>query len=595
MAAGSKPPIPLRNPTARLETWKEIAVYLRRDIRTVQRWEEAEGLPVHRQQHRRQGSVFAIPAELDEWVKRRTIPAGQSEPAASGAARVPMSVLPTPRLPRRRLWWMAAATAGVLAVVSIVSINLRFGAAPRARTVAVLPFLDESAGHDLEYLADGLTEQIIDTLSTVPTLRVVARTSVFEYKRKARDVRVIGRQLGADFIMEGSIRRSGDTLRVSVDLNRASDGLRVWSQNWNVKQTDLFASEDEIAGSVARHLEPRDLVRPSLSRKVVDPNAFDAYLAGKYQFSQFAPGSMHRAELKFREAVALQPDFAPAWAALVETLFHQIDDTDSDPRAVMPAAKEAALRAVQLDDSSGEAHTALGIVRLHYDWDWQAAELEFHRAMQLLPGSGYVRHWYAHVLTVQGKIADAIGEMKQALALDPLSAILNEDLVALYHESGRLDLAISQMKHALELQPDDAEAQAVLAIMLQEVGDAPAARKAALSLMQEPPNDPAISAYLVLYDAQAGDAAGARTALQKLEQTPINRLDPLLMAAIYHVLRQDELAVNWLETAFREHRPELVFVGALPHMPVCSPQFASLLQRMHLRRSEFVEQLHDCR
>lgn len=151
------------------------------------------------------------------------------------------------------------------------------------------------------------------------------------------------------------------------------------------------------------------------------------------------------------------------------------------------------------------------------------------------------------------------------------------------------------MKHALELQPDDAEAQAVLAIMLQEVGDAPAARKAALSLMQEPPNDPAISAYLVLYDAQAGDAAGARTALQKLEQTPINRLDPLLMAAIYHVLRQDELAVNWLETAFREHRPELVFVGALPHMPVCSPQFASLLQRMHLRRSEFVEQLHDCR
>ena len=155
---------------------------------------------------------------------------------------------------------------------------------------------------------------------------------------------------------------------------------------------------------------------------------------------------MSKAELKFRNAIALQPDYAAFWAAFLDALFHEVDEGEADARTTMPKAKEAALRAVALDDNSGEAHMALGIIRLHYDWDWDAAEREFDTATRLLPGSGYVRHWRAHLLSVQGRVPEAIAEMKSALALDPLSPMINGDLVMLYHSSHQFRLAVSQMR-----------------------------------------------------------------------------------------------------------------------------------------------------
>ncbi len=424
----------------RLDSWKEIAAYLGREIRTVQGWEKNEGLPIHRHQHSKQGSVFAFRSELDTWREARKI---------SADAPVPAEAAPSSRKPPA--WTIIAAMCVVIAGISGYFVwKNRVATSDIPSSLVVLPFADISAQHDQDYFVDGLTEEIIDALSRVPNLRVVARTSAFAFKGKANDIREIGKQLDVAAVLEGSVRKAGDKLRITAQLNRVSDGTHLWSRTYDRDLRDVFDLQHEISQAIANELRAGNV---PARRGTADLEAYQRYQEGRYFFNQQEPASYHKAIERYQQAIMLDPKFALAYAGLADAWAYLAENTVEAPREVMPKAKEAAEKAVALDEGLAEAHTSLGMVKLDYEYDRDGAQREFQRALQINPGSGWVHHWYAHSLETQGKLDDAMKEMRLALSLDPLSLVFYWDVSSEFLEAGRFDEALTTLHKAEELFP----------------------------------------------------------------------------------------------------------------------------------------------
>jgi len=280
----------------RLESWKEIAAYLGREVRTVQLWEKSEGLPVHRQQHAKQGSVYAFKPELDAWrAARKTAPVEKIKP-------------------RPILLWGGIAAAVLLLIIGA---SFYFRKTPETiSSIVVLPFVDFSPQHDQEYFSDGLTEEIIDALSRVPNLRVVARTSAFVFKGRNNDIREIGRQLNVGAVLEGSVRKDGDKLRITAQLNRASDGTHLWSRTYDRQLRDIFAVQRDISQAIANQLRAGPVPLRDSPR---DLEAWRLYQEGHYFFNQFqVPESNYKAIERYQQAIAREPNFALAYAGMAD-------------------------------------------------------------------------------------------------------------------------------------------------------------------------------------------------------------------------------------------------------------------------------------
>jgi TolB-like protein/Tfp pilus assembly protein PilF len=537
----------------RLDSWKEIASYLGREVRTAQGWEKTEGLPVHRHRHARQGSVYAFRSELDAWQRARQ---GHPEPPPQAA-------------PLRRSRWSGALLIAGSVVLSVLVVSILASHHPLTHaeggtpsSIVVLPFLDLSPQKDQEYFSDGLTEEIIDALSRVPDLRVVARTTAFAFKGKPADIRQIGRQLNVGAVLEGSVRKSGDELRITAQLNRVVDGYHLWSRTYDRHLRDVFAVQSEISQAISDQLRAGPIPHRERTENL---EAYRLYQEGRYLFNQFQPpDSDYKAIERYRRAIRLDPNFAAAYAGVADAYAYLAENFVVAPREVMPKALIAAERAVALDDSSAEAHTSLGIVKLDYDRDREGAEREFLRAMRLNPGSGYTHHWYAHSLEAQGRLPEAMREMRAALDLDPLDIPINWDVASELLWSGRYEEALQLARKAGDLFPSVSVFQYMETEAEYGKADWQAAHSTVEKLRKKSPElaaDPVFMSMFGVDAARQGRRAEATAILDRLETLRLKQyVEPFLAIELCSALKDDGRLRLWLQRADQERSSMFVYL-----------------------------------
>ena len=549
---------PTGGPTDRLDSWKEIAAYLGREVRTVQGWEKTEGLPVHRHQHARLGSVYAFQSELDVWRAARR-PAAGTEPA----------VEPDPPQARVLSGWRAAAAAVVCSVL-ILGAGLALWQKGRSTaaggipsSIVVLPFLDLSPERNQEYFSDGLTEEIIDTLTRVPNLRVVARTSAFAFKGKPADIRRIGQQLNVAAVLEGSVRKAGDQLRITAQLARVSDGYHLWSHTYDRRLKDIFAVQREISQAIADQWRAGEVPRRGGPR---DLETWHLYQEGRYFFNRFEPpDSDWKAIERYRQALARDPGFAQAYAGIADAYAYLAENFAMAPREVMPRARDAAEKALALDDASAEAHVALGLIRLDYDRDRAGGQREFLRAIELNPGLADARHWYAHSLEAQERLAEAMTEMRRALDLDPLSIPIHWDIANELICAGRYREALAALDQAGELFPDIPVFPFLRLGVYQKTGDMAAAARTIADWRRrhpdEPADDPMLMSFYGLGAALGGSTAEARRVVARMEDLRAGHyIDAFLALPVCAALRDRGLQLRWLKRAVEDRSSMVVYL-----------------------------------
>lgn len=539
----------------RLDSWKEIAVYLGREVRTVQGWEKNEGLPIHRHQHARQGSVYALQSELDAWRTARNAVAGA--PEAPSAAHIEEST-------RNRRWLVLGTLVAVILVAGALFFSGQrwvAGSSEKLQSVVVLPFLDLSPQKDQEYFSDGLTEEIIDALSRVPNLHVVARTTAFAFKGKAIDIREIGRQLNVNAVLEGSVRKDGDQLRITAQLNRVSDGYHLWSRTYDRRMGDIFAVQRQISQSIAGQLRAGQVPERNAT---TDLEAYKLYQEGRYFFNKYeAPDSFWKAIDRYGSAIQRDPKFALAYAGMADAYAYLAENFGVWPNEVMPKAKAAAETAVSLDESLAEAHTSVAIVKLDYEWDTEGARRELARAVQLNPGSGWVHHWIAHSLEAQGRLEEATKEMRAALELDPLSVAIHWDVANELLMARRFDEALRFLDKADELFPNQPILTWERAVAQHEKGDGEGGARTLTKFFATNPEmlkDPTILAMKGMAEGWLGKRSEAQQILSELEKIHKERyVEPFIMLGLCSALGDRKDLRLWLQRAYEERSTFFIY------------------------------------
>jgi len=372
-------------------------------------------------------------------------------------------VAPTRTAPRRfGLRRVAIAAALLIAVAAALYLarSWRSSSPGESASVAVLPFSDMSASRDQEYFADGMTEEIINALARLPDLRVVARTSAFAFKGKGADIRTIGEQLGVKNVVEGSVRRAGERLRVTAQLISVADGYHVWSETYERDVSDVFAIQEEVATKVAEALSVRIGGRSLAQGQPGDPRAYELYLTGRQIFGLRTEASMRRAIEHFEQALALAPSYAPALSGLADALTLLTNYGFDTSPAVIERAREAAQAAVRADPTLGEAHASLGRQQFAGGtWNWDEAERHLKRALELSPGYPAAHMWRAELLMSRGRAAEASAETQRALELDPFSPVVLWTAGRFAFYVGDLERAIELLRRAVDLSPQMARAR----------------------------------------------------------------------------------------------------------------------------------------
>jgi TolB-like protein/Flp pilus assembly protein TadD len=455
-------------------------------------------------------------------------------------------------------------------------------ASAEIRSVAVLPFVDLSLRKNDEWFCDGITEEVIDALAREPGLHVVARTSAFEFKGKLRDIRRIGQQLGVAAVLEGNVRIEGSRLRVTVQMHRTSDGYPLWSRTFDRPAQDAFAVPREIVVTIAQRLQIGPGPSPSHRRQPM-PQAYNAYLEGRYFFNRPEPEALARAVARLEEATDADPEFALAWAWLSIAREYRVDGGLVRPNEAMPGSRDAAERAVALDGDCGESHLALGIVKLQYDWDWAGARRELDRAVELNPASALALGWRARWYETQGRTDEAMAEIERARSLDPLSGAILGEMVRLYlsvHQAGR---AIPFAGKAVELSPADAASRVALASALWFGGQKVESRQMVGELSKSPAGATAPVFALACLSAQQGDPGPARQLLDEAENLPADQFLPTAAYARLAAAVEDwDRFFSWIEEAYDQRSVQLPYLRLSPDLPASDPRFAAFLERMNL-------------
>jgi TolB-like protein/Flp pilus assembly protein TadD len=372
---------------------------------------------------------------------------------------------------RARAWQPAIATILVVAILA-TSIYLFSRARKRSAaagselaSIAVLPFADLSPDQDQEYFCDGMTEEIIDALAKMNGFRVVARTSSFAFKGKQQDIREIGKKLNVATVLEGSVRKDGNRLRVTAQLNSVADGYHLWSETYERELKDVFAVQDEISRAIVDTLQLK-LASPGRQSRPSSANveAYDLYLQGRYHWSRWRSEGAERAIRYFQQAIQKDPNYAAAYSGLADSYAWMGFFGAMPPNEAMPKARQAALKALAIDDSLAAAHNSLGYVKSLHEFDWPGAEREFKRALQLNAGDSDAHFGYGITyLAPMGRLDEAVREMQTARDLDPLSPIATTYLGLAYHFVGNRPASATQLRKALDLDPGFVEARLELA------------------------------------------------------------------------------------------------------------------------------------
>jgi TolB-like protein/Tfp pilus assembly protein PilF/predicted Ser/Thr protein kinase len=491
-------------------------------------------------------------------------------------------------------WWRGRA-AMVIAVVVLVAALAGAGWFYRTRTgggetidsLAVLPFVNGSGNPDSEYLSDGITESLINSLSQLPHLKVMSRDSAFMYKGKDTDAHTVGQSLGVRAVLKGHVMQRGDDLEISAELVDARDNSHIWGQQYSRKASDIFALQGDLAKEMTSMLRTRltgEAEKQMMKSYTANPEAYQDYLQGRFWWNKETEDSLNKAVSYFQRAIAKDPNYALAYSGLADCYYALAGLDFVAPKEAYPKAEAAALKAVEIDESLAEAHASLGFIKADYDWDRSGAEREFQRAIQLNPSSPLAHHGYSFALAMTGRFDEAVAEGKRTLELDPLSIPANRQLGYTFYFARQYDQAIEQLRRTLELDPNFIPAltslgSAYLQKSMYREGIAEFEKALAIS----PGNTQALWRLGYAY-AVTGRRAEAQKVLDELSRKKY--VPAFTMAIIYTGLGQKEQAFQWLEKSYEEHDSgPFSFVKVYPIFdPLRSdPRFTDLLRRMNLQ------------
>jgi TolB-like protein/DNA-binding winged helix-turn-helix (wHTH) protein/Tfp pilus assembly protein PilF len=492
--------------------------------------------------------------------------------------------------PRRRIWIPAAILLLLATAAGAYRFFFHRNGGETIDSVAVLPFVNASGDPNAEYLSDGITESLINSLSQLPNLKVMSRDTAFRFKGKEADPRTVGHELGVRAIFKGTVTQRGETLSISAELIRARDNSHIWGQHYDRKLTDMDALREEIAGEMARALRVR-LTGPEEKRLTktytANPEAYQDYLKGRYWWNKSTPGGFDKGIEYFQQAIAKDPSYALAYSGLADC-YSSFAKAGLVPfREGYLKAKDAALKAVELDDTLAEAHGSLALVESSYDWDWSGADKEIRRAIELNPTYADAHRLHGEVLWQTGRLDEAIAEIKRTLELDPLSINDNATLGIAFFLARQYDRAIEQEAKTLELDPTFVLAYYFRGVAyskksMYEQGMAEFDKGMAIS----PVNLVALTGLGYGY-AVTGRSAEAQKVLDKLNELSMHEyVSPVWRAKIYAGLEEKDRAFEWLEKAYEDR--SIVSVGFMKPNPMfdplrSDPRYADLLRRTNLQ------------
>ncbi len=562
---------------------------IRTDLQRLKR--DTEGMPVHKYQHDKRGSAYAIPGELRAWGDGGRLPTNASEPQPQ--IEVPANAR------NQRTWTQKQRTAFRFVLGGLVSLCLtvatwlivkhRVATAPASiRSIAVLPFQNLSGDPAQEYLADGITDELIGRLSGIHELRVTSHTSVMRFRNPQQSVPEIAKILGVDVVLEGSVIRDGSRIRVIAQLIRGTTDGHIWSEKYDNEMRDVLTVESEMAQLVAERVEVtvtgEERQRLAAARQVA-PDVYEGYLKGEFTLDN----ANSEAEIKqsighFEDAIHRDPTFAPGYQGMAEayndlgTVFIGAPPTETRPKVV-----EFARQALALDPNLAEAHNLLAGV-LQGQWHWSEAEAEYKRALDLNPNDASANAGLASWLSCQGRNDEAVARIRQARALDPVT-ISGEDVSWILFLARRYDAAISESRSNVAVQPHDASALAVLGFALianNQAGDAIPVLEKAMSLSK---GSPVATGVLIRAYAHAGRRSDALRLLSELKQKrKAGYIPAAAFVNAYLGLGDNERAFYWLEQAYREQSNILQWIKVHPYFdPIRSdPRFADIVRRVGL-------------
>jgi TolB-like protein/DNA-binding winged helix-turn-helix (wHTH) protein/Tfp pilus assembly protein PilF len=527
-------------------------------------------------------------------------PRKQQEPAAGNRASQERKTEPGDRLQdagsrvvSKRQMWPARRVIATLALLIFLIFSVwlsrsRRVAATGIHSLAVLPLENLSGDAAQNYFADGMTDELITDLAQISALRVISRTSVMAYKGARKPLPQIARELNVDAVVEGSVLRSGDQVRITAQLIEASTDKHLWSQSYEGELRDTLALQSRVASAIADQI--RINVTPQeqaalKSVKVVNPEAYESYLKGRYFWNKRTADSLKAALAYFKQAIEEDPKYAQAHSGLADTyaLLGDWQYAVMTPKEAFPEAKGAALQALKLDSTLGEAHNSLAFVLDGFDWNFEAGGKEFRRAIELSPGYATAHHWYAWHLSLLGRFDEAIAEMRRAENLDPLSLIINADLAELLVLAHNYDESIAQSRKTIEMDPNFALAHNQLAqayLQKHMYDEAVAELNKAVQLSDDSPT-------CIANLARAYVATGKRSEAEKLLSDLKKRSNPAYsnapeIAIIYISLSDTDQAMNWLEKGYEERfNPGVLLRPGFDPLR-SDPRFKNLVRRIGL-------------
>jgi TolB-like protein/lipopolysaccharide biosynthesis regulator YciM len=595
-------------PGQRLDSWKEIAGYLKRHVTTVQRWERQEGLPVHRHVHDKLGSVYAYTSELDDWWRNRAErvehaerevqppslgadleDAADADAALAGSATVHGHLA-------SRLGSTGFALAAFILAATVVGLLIargggrdRLDVSPaRIQAIAILPLANLSREPDHDYFVDGITEALITELAKIQSLTVISRTSVMRYKENMKPLREVARELNVDGVVQGAVVRSGERVRITAQLVDARSDRHLWAETYERDLNDVFALQGElaraVAGAVQVTLTPQQQ-RHLASTHSVDMEAYDAYLIGRYFWNKRTADDFQKAVGYFRTAIAKDPGYAAAYAGLADC--YLVGGREDQPKEVIQMARAAALKALEIDPDLAEARSTLAGVKLRYDFDWRGAEEEQQRAIALAPNYAMAHLRYSQYLSFRERFDEALREARRAEQLDPLSVMVRKNTAFVLYWARQYDEALQHYQKVLEMEPTFPQALREIGLVYEQKGMFPQAiavlrRSVGLRGNYFTPMSTADLGHMYAISGSEREARKLLSELHRLsEQTYVSAFD---VAVINAGLRDKAQALAWLERAYDDRSFFLVSLNVDPRFDHLrgEPRFRAVVQRIGL-------------
>ncbi len=510
--------------------------------------------------------------EAESSAEVAAVPIGAETPSAAGRTR-----------PLRRRMALVAGGAVALVLLSFPIVGRIRGAsptksAPPIRSLAVLPLDNFSGDPAQDYFADGMTDEVITMLAKNPALRVTSRTSVMQYKKVHRPLREIAKELGVDGILEGSVVRSGNRVHVTAQLIRTDNDTHVWADSFDRDLSDVVALQTQLAEAIAKQVGATTSVSGSQAKKI-KPEAHDAYLLGRYYWFS---GDYEKSRQYFQQAIDLDPTYAAAWSGLADSYTGSVAEGAFRPNSVMPQAEAAARKALELDDLDDEAHRSAAAIQFFYRWNWEAADKESARAIELNPAASESHHLRAYVLSALNRTEESLQEDRKAIELDPL--VRPWEMGYAFTRARQFDEAVNELRIRSEARPNDAWLHGVLSEAYLRKGMEKEAEQEAEQQMRLNDARPLADEQHQIY-SRGGFRAVLEWKLARWNRRAAKRyISPIDFAQLYARLKRKDDTLRYLELACKEHAPFMAHLQWNPDFDFLhsEPRYRAIVQKMGL-------------